>query len=77
MPRLLNPRGRIIEVEEKDVSALLKRGFSYPPEDQGTSDYNPVFDKGTDAPREPAPPQEAEKIEDIKRLGGTLNAEKI
>jgi len=41
--KLINPRGRIIEVMPKDVSKLLARGFMRAPNQ--VHQYNPVFDR--------------------------------
>ena len=41
--KLINPRGRIIEVMPRDVSKLLARGFMRAPEQ--THQYNPVYDR--------------------------------
>ena len=40
--KLMNPRGRIIEVLPSSVDSLLARGFRHPPEQTG--EYNPIFD---------------------------------
>jgi len=42
--RLINPRGRVIEVDKKEAENLLAKGFLKAPE--GASQYNPIFDKG-------------------------------
>ena len=49
---LINPRGRIIKVEEQEVPKLLKRGFVYPPMDYTGGVYNPIYDKGEDVVRD-------------------------
>ena len=42
--RLINPRGRVIIVDEKEVKKLLSRGFLRAPDQ--SREYNPIFDKG-------------------------------
>jgi len=41
--KLINPRGRIIEVRINDVEKLIAKGFLRAPEQ--THEYNPVFDR--------------------------------
>lgn len=44
--KLINPRGRVVEVSEQDVPDLLKRGFVHVPSDQPEMKYSQVHDRG-------------------------------
>ena len=75
--RLLNQRGRVVTVEEKDVPGLLGRGFRYPPDNQTTS-YNHIYDQGGDQTihAAPLPLTETKKI-NIANRGPVLDTETI
>lgn len=57
--KLINPRGRIVEVLDAQVKTLLRRGFLIAPKQ--SHEYNPIFDKG-DFKFEPP-----EELKDVKR----------
>lgn len=74
--KLINPRGRVVDVQDWEVPALLKQGFLHVPADQEGSEYNQVYDKGPDH----IPPY----VEDTKALkrvlpptGNTLKVEVV
>ena len=58
--KLINPRGRIVDVSDREVKGLLRRGFLLAPKQ--SHEYNPIFDKG--AFRMDAP----EELRDVKRI---------
>ena len=68
-----NPRGRVIQVNESEVKALLRKGFlrCNPDEVNANGVYNPVFDKGPGfAIQNPAPPEA--KKQQTTALGDSL-----
>lgn len=78
MIRLINPRGRIIDLteEEKDkIPLLLKQGFVFPPEDQKNVSYSHVFDRG-DAATERKPVRNVQRMK-VESVGDTLQAQEI
>lgn len=74
--RLLNPRGRVVIIEDKQVPELLKKGFVYPPEDQPNIQYSQVYDKGAEFQQEIIK-EKPKVVPIIERLGDTLQAELI
>lgn len=55
MIRLINPRGRVVEIDdrEQDVRRLLLNGFVRAPSGvEQDKDYNPVYDKKGDHPKD-------------------------
>lgn len=74
--RLVNPRGRVVVVNERDVSMLLKRGFLYPPDDQPNIIYSQVHDKGQEAIQVIRKEEPQVQVE-LHRLGDVLPAEKL
>ena len=42
--KLINPRGRVVEIPESKIKSLFARGFTRAHQDQN-HEYNPVFDK--------------------------------
>ena len=55
MIKLINPRGRVVEIDDRseDVKKLLSQGFSPAPSDAEVGKtYNPVFDRGEEGAKE-------------------------
>lgn len=50
--QLINPRGRVVNVNEDQIDKLLSNGWSKP-RDKQTSNYNPLYDTvvNKDGPR--------------------------
>ena len=76
MKKLINPRGRVVDVQDWEVPSLLKQGFLHVPADQAESKYSQVYDKGPNH----IPPY----VEDAKsmkrvlpRTGNTLKVEVV
>jgi len=44
--KLINPRGRVIEVDDHEAKDLLKRGFLHVSPEEANLYYNQVYDKG-------------------------------
>jgi len=68
--KLINPRGRVVIVDEREVERLLMKGFLRAPE--GISQYNPIFDKGLNTS-----PQYTELEELKKQESDTLKVIRI
>jgi hypothetical protein len=53
--KLINPRGRVVEIDDRsvDVKQLLSQGFAPAPTDAEVGKiYNPVFDRGVKGAKE-------------------------
>jgi len=74
MKKLINPRGRIVEVQDGEVVDLLKQGFLHVPPDQEEQNYSQVYDKGPDYETPHVKPaNETKRVFPPK--GDTLNVE--
>ena len=74
--RLINPRGRVVEIDEKEGSlkTLLQNGFSYAPEGvEAGKAYNPVFDRGQNI----EPPVKDTRVEQAAISGDLLRVIKL
>ena len=76
MPKLFNPRGRLVNVDDGNVQTLLKMGWLIPSIDQN-GNYNPIYDKGEEVKPEPMPSKVEPKEVEIPRLGTTLGVETV
>jgi hypothetical protein len=76
MKRLINPRGRVIQVEDGEVVNLLKRGFLHVPLDEEGMIYSQVHDKGAGY-QEPYNPGKDTVKRALPRMGDTLEVENI
>lgn len=74
MKKLINPRGRVVDVDEKDVPDLLKRGFLHVPVDEENMIYSQVHDKGP-AYQEPHIVPSTTFKRELPKLQDTLEAE--
>ena len=74
MKKLINPRGRVIEVDEKDIPELLKRGFLHVPPDEEKMKYSQVHDHGPQYKEPYIAPSGTFKRE-LPSVGDTLNVE--
>ena len=76
---LFNTRGRLIWIEDKQVSNFLREGFVYPPRDHDNRlTYNPVYDKGSNEIKYQSRNRDIIKNTPIPKptsIGNTLNAE--
>lgn len=43
---IVNPRGRVVEVKQKDAKVYVKRGFRLAPKGAVLGEYLPAFDRG-------------------------------
>ena len=67
--KLINPRGRVVEVKESEVPKMIERGFLAPPGHGG--EYNPVFDRH----KQTMPKNEL--VEVVKQTKRVLDVNKI
>ena len=65
--KLINPRGRVITVDDNEVKELLKRGFVSIPNDQFNLNYSQIHDKG-ESYEEPY----VEEVKTVKRVTPTI-----
>jgi hypothetical protein len=74
MRKLINPRGRVVEVDEKDVPDLLRRGFLHIPPDEERMTYSQVHDHGPDYEDPYIPPSNTFRRE-LPAVGDTLDVD--
>ena len=75
--KLINPRGRAVDVDEKQVSDLLRQDWVYPPDDQKEMAYSHVHDKGDAGVDRTVIKKQEIKKPVIRRLADELPVNKI
>lgn len=76
MRKLINPRGRVIQVEDWQVPDLLRRGFLNVPREEEDVYYNQIYDKGPGY-QAPYNPNNVIQKREVPALGDVLEAEVI
>lgn len=69
--RLINQRGRVIEVDEQEAQKLIRQGFLLAP--NGVKSYSQIYDKGVAE----EPVVVAEKVAEVEEVADLLEVTKV
>ncbi len=76
MMKLINPRGRVIEVDDHEAKGLLKRGFLHISPEEAHLYYNQVYDKGPDY-ESPFVEESSKMKRVLPAIGNTLETKEV